>query len=69
MQNKQSAMCDISKSGINTVIDDRLTSIFFTHRNHAWGLINNQILHYEPTSWPSKQVSDESKHQYVDGFP
>jgi hypothetical protein len=33
--------------------------IFFTHRNHAWWHINDQILHYEPTSWPSKQVFDE----------
>ena len=56
---KQSAVCDISKSGFNTVIYDRLTSVFFTHRNHAWGLINNRILHYESTSWPSKQVFDE----------
>ena len=41
------------------VIYDRLTSIFFTHRNHAWGLINNQILHYEPIYCPSKQVFDD----------
>ena len=40
------------------MIYDRLTSIFFTHRNHAWWHINDQILHYEPTSWPSKQVVD-----------
>jgi hypothetical protein len=45
--------------GINTVIYDRLTSIFFTHWNHGSGLINLQILHYEPTSWPSKQVFDD----------
>ena len=46
-------------SGINTVMYDRLISIFFTYRNHACGLINNHILHYEPTYWPSKQVFDE----------
>jgi hypothetical protein len=38
---------------------DRLTSIFFKHRNHAWGLITNRILHYKPISWPSEQVFDE----------
>ena len=38
------------------VIYDRLASIFFTHRNHDWGLIHKQILHY----WPSKQVFDDN---------